>query len=368
MQTVVLKDRRPRKVRQNAQTEFESRLLAAARESFHVEPFLSVTDWAAQNRYLTGAEAGRYNPDRCPYQRAVMDAFNDLSVREITWQAAERIGKSTVASNVLGFIVDREPGNVLYVMPSREGVADFLKDEIEPMIRASPVLWGKVNSGRPSMGKTNNIRRKSFIGGVCTFVGGGSASPLAFRTVRTTILDEIDKFRNLRNEGDADALASKRTSTFADAKTLRFSKPTVEGESRIERHFLRGSQGHYFVSCPRCGEFQEFAWKLVRFSDVTMRCTGCDQFSDQDQWQNSPAEWRHAVDNPHHKSFQCSALVSPLIRWSLLIGEYREAIDAFRAGDNSLIQVFENSRLGQTFAGRIDRIESSELYGRREVF
>jgi len=212
------------------------RYAAVLRDAFHQEPFLSVTDWAAENRYLTGAESGRYNPDRCPYQRAIQDCFNDPEVREVTWQSAERVGKSTVGANILGYIIDKEPSNLLWTMPSREAVADFLKDEIEPMLRASPTLLKKISAGRTSIGRTNNIRRKTFLGGTATFVGGGSASPLAFRTVRVVVLDEIDKLKNLRGEGDADALATKRVSTFGtDFKIFRFSKPTVEGESRIKR-------------------------------------------------------------------------------------------------------------------------------------
>ena len=365
----MLSDPRLGKIRATALIEFESRLFAAIREAFHQEPFLSVTDWASQHRYLTGAESGRYNPNRCAYQQAIQDCFNDPDVREITWMSAERVGKSTVGTNVLGYIIDREPCNVLWTMPSREAVADFLKDEIEPMLRASSSLLGKVSAGRTSTGRTNNIRRKTFLGGVATFVGGGSASPLAFRTVRVVVLDEIDKFKILPGEGDADALAAKRVSTYGtDFKILRFSKPTIEGESRIARHYARGSMASYFFSCPGCGEFQELGWSLLRFDDVTLRCASCDSFFDQDTWLASPAEWRHAVDNAHHKSFQCSALVSPLTRWSILIEEYREAVHALEAGDPSLIQVFENSRLGKPYAGRVDRIEPGELYARREVF
>jgi phage terminase large subunit GpA-like protein len=252
--------------------ECRERYAAVLREAFYQEPFLSVTDWAAENRYLTGAESGRYNPLRCPYQRTIQDCFNDPDVREVSWQSAERVGKSTVGSNILGYVVDREPCNLLWTMPSREGAADLLKDEIEPMLRASPTLLKKVSAGRTSLGRTNNARRKTFLGGVATFVGGGSASPLAFRTARVVILDEIDKLKNLRGEGDADALVSKRVSTYGtDFKIFRFSKPTVEGESRINRHFLRGTQSRYFICCPACGEAQELGWALLRFDDVTLR-------------------------------------------------------------------------------------------------
>jgi hypothetical protein len=37
------------------------RYAAVLREAFRQQPFLSVTDWAAENRYLTGSESGRYN-------------------------------------------------------------------------------------------------------------------------------------------------------------------------------------------------------------------------------------------------------------------------------------------------------------------
>jgi Bacteriophage tail assembly protein len=60
------------------------RYATAIREAFYQEPFLSVTDWASENRFLTGAESGRYNPLRCPYQRAIQDAFNDPEVREVS--------------------------------------------------------------------------------------------------------------------------------------------------------------------------------------------------------------------------------------------------------------------------------------------
>jgi phage terminase large subunit GpA-like protein len=369
MMQTALKDPRPAKIRNEALALFEEELFAAVRSGFHQEPFLSVTDWASAHRYLTGAESGRYNPNRCPYQRTIQDAFNDPDVREITWMSGERTGKSTVGSNVLAYIIDREPANCLWVLPSREAMGDFCKDEVEPMIRSSPTLLKKLSAGRTSTGRTNNIRRKTFAGGVVTFVGGGSASPLAFRTVKVVFLDEVDKLKVLPGEGDADALASKRVSTYGtDFKIFRFSKPTIEGESRIERHYLRGSQARYFISCPGCNEFQELGWALLRFDDVTMRCQSCNEFFDQDTWLSQPAEWRESVTNAVHKSFQCSALVSPLLRWEVLIDEFKSAVHALEAGDASLMQVFENSRLGKVYSGRVEKLEAAELYARREVF
>ena len=285
-------------------------MVAIVRDVFCRERPETVTQWAESNRILaeSGAESGRYRASRCPYQRAIMDAFNDPEVREISWMAGERLGKSTVAANVLGFTIDRAPCSVLWVMPSREAMADFLKDELEPMIAASPRLKAKVAAGQTSKGRTNNIRRKTFAGGVCTFVGGGSATAVAFHTVRVVVLDELDKLRPL-SEGDADSLASKRVSTFgSDYKILRLSKPTEEGSSRIDRHYRRGTMSRYMLSCPGCHQEQELGWSLLDFETVKLRCVHCDEFFNQDIWLEQPGVWRETVKNPHHKSFALSAL------------------------------------------------------------
>jgi phage terminase large subunit GpA-like protein len=99
-----------------------------------------------------------------------------------------------------------------------------------------------------------------------TFVGGGSPTNIAFRTVKVVVIDEVDKLKNLPREGDADLLVSKRVSTFTDeGVVLRFSKPSVEGSSRIDRHFQRGTMSRYYHACPACGQYQVLRWGLLHF-------------------------------------------------------------------------------------------------------
>ena len=101
-----------------------------------------------------------------------------------------------------------------------------------------------------------------------------------------------------------------------------------------------------------------------------MRCSSCNEFFDQDTWLSQPAEWResgHVIRI--HKSFQCSALISPLIRWETIDRRFQGAVHALEAGDSSLMQVFENSQTwAERIPGRVEKMEAAELYGRREVF
>lgn len=342
---------------------------------FRLEPlsFQSVTEWAEANRYLppTASEPGRYRADRCPYQRWIQDAFNVPGVREITVQAAERIGKSTIASNILGYIIDRRPCGVLWVMPNKMAMEDFCRDEIDPMIRQSVRLRQKVAS-RATRDGTNSVRRKSFQNGQVTFVGGGSSTNIAVRTVKVVVSDETDKLKNLPGEGDADALLAKRVSTFTtDGMVLRFSKPTTEDRSRINRHFLKGTQGHWFLQCPNpeCGQYAHLRWEHIHFDDARAYCEHCHQGFDQDTWLAQPGEGRETVENPRHKSFQVSALVSPFIRWEDLITEFQLANEALESGDPSLMQVFQNSRLGEASGGLgAFKLEATTLYDRRTYF
>jgi phage terminase large subunit GpA-like protein len=330
-----------------------------------------VTEWAETNRNLpqTASEPGRYRASRCPYQAGIQDAVNDPLVRQITVVAAERVGKSTIAANILGYLIDRRPCGVLWVMPNQMAMTDFVRDEIEPMVEGSVRLRKKVGAGTYHEGG-NSVRRKSFEGGFVTFVGGGSPTNIAFRTVKVAVIDETDKLKTLPREGDADTLIAKRVSTFSDSVVLRFSKPTTEDGSRIWRHYLRGTQSRYWVPCPGCGEYQLLKWAQLHFDDARMRCSHCDGRFDQDSWLSSGAgEWRETQANAGHKSFQISSLYSPFIRWETLIEEFRAANDALEMGDTSLLQVFINSRLGEPFGGVAqNKMEPTTLYSRREYF
>jgi hypothetical protein len=128
---------------------------------------------------------------------------------------------------------------------------------------------------------------------------------------------------------------------------------------------LKQSKEFYIVDPALCGELRHREYWIGTVFLATNRL-------------EKPFLWIVTTQSPtgrisdwYTSSLECAERameVSPLMRWSVLIEEYRSAIAALEAGDSSLIQVFENSRLGKVYAGRVDRIEPGELYARREVF
>ena len=77
---------------------------------------LTVSEWAAEHRILSresSAEAGPWRNERTPYMVEPMNAFNDPRVREISVVAMSQVGKSEVELNIIGYIIDQDPGGVL---------------------------------------------------------------------------------------------------------------------------------------------------------------------------------------------------------------------------------------------------------------
>ena len=108
---------------------------------------LTVTQWAEKKRRLStesSAEPGPWKTRRTPYLREVMDSFTDPRIRRIVMVAASQVGKSEFEMNVIGYIMDEDPGSILFIHPTTIDAKEFSKLRIAPMIRDCPTLRRKV--------------------------------------------------------------------------------------------------------------------------------------------------------------------------------------------------------------------------------
>ncbi len=123
-------------------------------------PPLTVSQWADANRVLSreyAAEPGRWNTDRAPYQREMMDAANDPGVEVIVLKLASQLGKSEVLNNICGYHMDQDPAPILFVLPTLELAEAYSKNRIAGMIRDTPPLLEKVG---PPRGRTTSTARR----------------------------------------------------------------------------------------------------------------------------------------------------------------------------------------------------------------
>ena len=147
---------------------------------------LTVTEWAEQNRRLSSeasAEPGPWRTERTPYLREVMDTFTDPKVRHTVMVAASQVGKSEVLNNCIGYIIDQDPGSILFVHPTTIDAKEYSKLRIAPMIRDCPTLKKKVADPK-SRDSGNTILQKSYPGGILTMCGSTEAHALASKPIR----------------------------------------------------------------------------------------------------------------------------------------------------------------------------------------
>ena len=185
--------------------------------SFQVPDDLTVSQWADKYRRLSpesSAEAGPWRTKKTPYLKEVMDAFTDPKIRHIVMVAASQVGKSEAMNNIIGYIIDQDPGSILMIEPTNGDAKEYSKLRIAPMIRDSKALRKKVS--KSLRGDTGNtILQKSYPGGILTMCGSTEAHALASKPIRFVLGDERDRWSlSAGNEGDPWALAMARQKTF----------------------------------------------------------------------------------------------------------------------------------------------------------
>ena len=122
--------------------------MSRAFENYRPPEDLTVSQWAAKYRVLSresSAGAGPWRNGRTPYMVEPMDAITDPAVRHITVVASSQVGKSELELNAIGYIIDQDPGSILYIQPTIDDAKKFSRLRIAPMLRDSPRLRAKVS-------------------------------------------------------------------------------------------------------------------------------------------------------------------------------------------------------------------------------
>lgn len=345
---------------------------------------LTVSTWAEKHRVLSresSAEAGPWRNARTPYMVEPMDAFNDPRVREIAIVAPSQVGKSEVELNVIGYIIDQDPGSTLYVQPNLDDAKKFSRLRIAPMFRDCPRLRAKVAEVK-SRDSGNTVLQKTFPGGMLTIVGSQSPSALASTPARYVLGDEIDRWAlSAGTEGDPWSLAAARTTTYYNAKMVAVSTPTIKGFSRIEKLYNDGTMEQWSSQCPDCGEWHSIRFEDIRFEHEEIKagkattykvdsvlwcCPSCGCVHTEEQMRAQPAKW--IAQNPEaiargRRSFWINAFSSPWRRWDAIVLGFLES-----RKDPEKLKVFYNTTLGELWEDRGDLVDEDEMMARREDY
>lgn len=345
---------------------------------------LTVTQWAEAKRRLSAesaAEPGPWRTERTPYLREPMDAFTDPKVRHIVMVAASQVGKSEFLNNCIGYIIDEDPGSILFIHPTTIDAQEYSKLRIAPMLRDSPALRQKIAAPK-SRDSHNTILQKAYPGGILTMCGSTEAHALASKPIRYVFGDERDRWAtSAGNEGDPWDLAMARQTTFYNAKAVEVSTTTIKNASAIEAAYYTGTMERWNSKCPHCGEYHEIRWSDIRFEydeiivshkktykvkKVYYTCPGCGCISTEAEMKRAPAKW--IAENPEAygqgtRSFWLNAFVSQWASWESIVLKYLNAL-----GSTKKMQVVFNTCFGEPWEDRGDIEDEDSLLARCEDY
>jgi len=339
-------------------------------------PTLTVAEWADLHRYLSpeaSAEPGLWRNARAPHLVAPMERLSPYHPTErVVCKFSSQSGKTEAALNLIGFIIDNDPGPILAIQPNVTPMGEaFSKDRIAPMLRDSPSLAAKVGTAK-SRNSASTITHKVFPGGHLTIAGANSPAGLASRPIRYLICDELDRWETTK-EGDPLLLARKRLQTFRvrrAAKELIVSSPTYEDLGISAEYSKCTQQFEWHIACQHCGEtqfprLQHFHHdgdpRTVRY--VCAHCGGEHALEDEERVKAS-GRWVCTRDGPPDSAgYWFNQWASPFARWDDTLQEWLSA-----GTDPAQRQAVTNTVFAEPWEGDGERIDAHHLEQRCEEY
>lgn len=396
---------------------FDPATLAGVAESlrkglatFAVPAPISLPRWADENFYLS-AESSYVEQAWRPwsFQPAILACMGHDDIEEVDVQKSARVGYTKMLMAATGYFTHHKRRNVAIWQPTDEDRDQFVKTEIEPMLRDVACMAEIFNDSAKN--KNNTLKQKTLRGCILHTLGGKAAKNYRRISVDVAILDEASGFDlNIENEGDAFGLAKKRIEGASFPKAIIGSTPKlrglcqIEGRVKVAQHVFRRH-----VPCPHCDAMHPLTfgdgkaphgmrWGKEgdadqRAASVAQLCPHCGALYTQAEFiaVEARGEWRteagirltvcsdgypvfmdaagQPIATPRHVAFTgLWSAYSPNVSWSGVVRDYLAAIAKARRGDKSDLQTFTNTTLGETWFEEGEKTEASELERRAEAY
>lgn len=319
---------------------------------------LPVSKWAEKYRVLPDGNSipGQWRNSVTPYLVGIMDAFSDDDVEKIVFAKPTQVGGTSAMENMLGSLIDQDPGPTMIVYPSDALAERTVEAKLIPMIKQCKSLTGKY---RETASKKLELK---FATMTAYLNGANSPADLASTNIRYLFLDEVDKYPGAsKKEADPVSLAMERTKTYTTNKKIFItSTPTLKTGHIWKAKEEADAEKHYFVPCHHCGEYIELKFAQIKWpskDDVAENtdraemaayvCQACGCIiTDQDKGKMLLAgRWqvvREKSKRPKSVAFWLNTLYSPFTRFSDIAREFMRSKD-----DPELLHNFTNSWLAE---------------------
>lgn len=326
-----------------------------------------------------------------------MDCISNDDIRELNFIKSARVGYTKMIVAATGYFAEHKRRNQVIFQPVDQDAKDFVKDEIDPMLRDVPVVRN-IFPDYEKKSKNNTLEKKVFLGSTLDIRGGKAAKNYRRLTKDIVYYDELDGFDgDIDNEGDPVTLGDKRIEGATFPKSIRGSTPKVKGASLIE-HYANAAECYfrYHVPCPHCSEKQYLKWggkdapfgikwdgddyrtaeymcehckALIDYSSLNVMLSGGVWIDDKNGvWIDDESQFRSKsgviISPPIGVTFHIWTAYSIMTTWQRIVDDYLRAKD-----DPRKLKTFINTTLGETWdEDQGDGIDPDSLYSRKEEY
>lgn len=261
----------------------------------------------------------------------LIDPYLDNS-KELVVKKCSQIGFSTLAIIRAFHLAKYKGANVIYTLPSKSIVKDFVNPKVNPLIESNPVIKGMV-------GHADSIGLKS-IGDRFVYFRSSwdEASGIAI-SAHILINDELDR----SNQKAVSTYKTRLDAALLDRPDLgwhwKFSNPSIDGYG-VDEAYQRSDQKMWYIKCPHCNKHQTMQFpENIDFKTKMYICSFCHRtLSDEDR---TRGEWVRRYLGRDVSGYWITQLMAPWIPASKLISD--------SIGDQS---IFYNFTLGLAYTSK----------------
>lgn len=247
-----------------------SRLAPYLFEDFTFTKAPSVVAWAESNLILppsmAPAKPGPFSTKQRQYMRPILECWHPSSgVRSLVNVGGSQTGKTAVGAIGSGYRWVHSPMPQLIMGPSEDWLRlEISEKRLMALIEANEVL----RNLKPFDSSDYRKMSMKLAGGTVAIEGANSNVATAGSTQGIVWVEEAAKIEHRANEEAPEShpikLAFERTKEFRGLE-LHYMSFTPNVSTHVAwQYYQAGTQTHFYMPCPHCGEYFSFEFKVER--------------------------------------------------------------------------------------------------------
>ena len=259
-------------------------MVVSAAESVRPPERLDVAEAAEKYRRLgvSSARPGPWRNDLVPYMIEPMGVLTSMSFTGEVIVAPAQSSKTEIGLNWTAYTAICDPAHIRLVEKTQESARMFSLTRVDPMLRDSPDIGGRLRSGASN----DNRFDKRFQSGAFVSIAWPTINSLAGSPIPRMFLTDYDRMeQDVGGEGAPFDLARARTTTFGHyGMTVAESSPSypildprwtpatphqAPPTGGILGLYNRGDRRRWYWLCVECGNSFEPDFTLMRWPETT---------------------------------------------------------------------------------------------------